>query len=540
MADNIETDPKKIKPASIKPKPKNIVLCSDGTGNRGGKGYGTNVWRVYNYIDLKCHKNDSAKPQQITFYDDGVGTEDFKLWKILGGAFGLGLSRNILDLYEFLAKNYEKEDRIYLFGFSRGAFTIRALGGMIARCGLVNRHTGTDKKELKDPETLRKECEEALKAYKSDHREHYKEDNKKQRPGQKFKEKHQCLEPDIRFIGVWDTVGAVWTPFKWFRTLLDKLFFISFYDTSLGEKVLSAYHALSIDDERETFHPTMWNEHESPHEEGKIQQVWFAGVHSNVGGGYPKQGMAHVTLYWMMTKAQQEGLYFEEDAWEEVRNKANVHDKLYDPRSGFASYYRYLPRHISRLCADNCKDGKASVHLSTLERIDQVTQDYAPGNFPKDFNIVYTDELDFNSFMNEAERKKYLGDMKKRIQTNWDASLLDKGAKWARKRRWLYWAFLVFSLVILAKAIYFGWNSEITAKDLPDGIISSIICGITIFTPGFVDSWLYPFGIYFNTHPMALIILLFLLAMMLMLRRKIMAETTSNFLMFWSKIRPLL
>ena len=119
---------------------KNIVLCSDGTGNSGGKGRGTNVWRTYRAVDRAGYVDAQGRQvEQITFDDDGVGTEKFKLFKTLGGAFGWGLSKNIRDLYTALVRTYEPDDRIYLFGFSRGAFTVRALGGMICKCGLLKR-----------------------------------------------------------------------------------------------------------------------------------------------------------------------------------------------------------------------------------------------------------------------------------------------------------------------------------------------------------------------------------------------------------------
>ena len=114
--------------------PKNIVVCSDGTGNSGGKKYGTNVWRIFNAVDR--HRDDV---EQITFHDDGVGTDKLRWLRVLGGAFGLGLTQNLRQLYTFIVTNYEPGDRLYLFGFSRGAFTIRSLAGMICRCGLLER-----------------------------------------------------------------------------------------------------------------------------------------------------------------------------------------------------------------------------------------------------------------------------------------------------------------------------------------------------------------------------------------------------------------
>ena len=111
---------------------KNIVLLSDGTGNSAKAVNKTNVWRLYKALDL-------TEPAQVAFYDDGVGTSAFKPLKMLGGAFGLGLSLNVCNLYEFLCQNYEPGARIYLFGFSRGAFTVRLLTDFIIKCGILDR-----------------------------------------------------------------------------------------------------------------------------------------------------------------------------------------------------------------------------------------------------------------------------------------------------------------------------------------------------------------------------------------------------------------
>ena len=113
------------------PMSKNIVLLSDGTGNSSASPFKTNVWRLFQILDLR-------NPQeQIAFYDDGVGTSSFKLFAILGGVFGFGLKRNVIAIYSFCCRNYEPGDRIYGFGFSRGAFTIRIVAGLIASQGLV-------------------------------------------------------------------------------------------------------------------------------------------------------------------------------------------------------------------------------------------------------------------------------------------------------------------------------------------------------------------------------------------------------------------
>jgi len=347
---------------------KNIVLCSDGTGNRGGKVRGTNVWRTYKAVDRRGYVDPQGQwIEQITLHDDGVGTEKFKLVKAVTGAFGLGLSRNIRDLYTFLVKTYNPGDRIYLFGFSRGAFTVRALGGMICKCGVLRRNAALEAEGL---ETAVK------KAYKA-----YKDTSDKTAQG--FKATHKVYdEVPIKFIGVWDTVDAVGVPFDELRETLARIPFFNwrFPNHDLNPLVENGCHAVSIDDERKTFHPVMWSEEQNVPNQ-KIEQVWFSGVHSNVGGGYPREELALVALDWMMAKAEDCGLRFAPGTKEEVGRDANVHGKLYDSRSGPAAYYRYAPRDIKEICS---KHGIATpkIHRSVFERIARRTADYAPAYIP--------------------------------------------------------------------------------------------------------------------------------------------------------------
>src|SRR5829696_9712900 len=117
---------------------KNIIVCSDGTGNSAIKGRGTNVFKLFEAIDLNGHRHDPALDPQVAFYDDGVGTEKFKVLKIFAGATGWGLSRNVRQLYKEIVRIHDPGDRIFLFGFSRCAFTVRTLVGLIHTCGILN------------------------------------------------------------------------------------------------------------------------------------------------------------------------------------------------------------------------------------------------------------------------------------------------------------------------------------------------------------------------------------------------------------------
>jgi uncharacterized protein (DUF2235 family) len=139
--------------------PKNIVICSDGTGNTAIKGRGTNVFKIFEAVDIYGHATVPTLKRQVAIYDDGVGTSNLKPLKIIGGAFGWGLSRNVKELYTELCRAYNPGDSIYLFGFSRGAFTVRNLAGLIVTCGIVDRNPD----KFKDDTGLKEKVEAAYK-----------------------------------------------------------------------------------------------------------------------------------------------------------------------------------------------------------------------------------------------------------------------------------------------------------------------------------------------------------------------------------------
>ncbi len=401
---------------------KNIVICSDGTGNTASKGRGTNVFKLYEAVDL--HQPPPAE-QQVAIYDDGVGTQKLKLLKLLGGAFGWGLSRNVKELYADLSRVYKPNDRIFLFGFSRGAFTVRTLADFICSRGLLDPSKCDD-----DADFLK----QVRRAY-SNNRNKYWSVLGWLFKGIKWlfglgtvKEEAFREVASIRFIGVWDTVDAVGLPSDAATKFLNLLYKFTFNTPTLNKKVGKACHALAIDDERGTFSPVMWDE---KNQGDRIEQVWFSGVHSNVGGGYPIQGMSLVSLDWMMARAGTAGLKFLGHDWELYKTHRNVHDKLYDSRSGLAVYYRYWPRNIKEIYG---KDNNITpkIHISTVARISQATEGYFPGNLPGALKIVSTDAPSGN-----------YEDIEKEILNahNGNESLL-------KKYKWLVW---------LRAAAYFGF-----------------------------------------------------------------------------------
>ena len=383
--------------ARTPPLPKNIVIFSDGTGNSGIQNRGTNVFKMFEAVDLNGHFNHPPQKQQIAFYDDGVGTERFKPLKMLGSAIGWGLSRNVRELYTALVRSYNPGDSIYLFGFSRGAFTARSIGGFITSCGILNHNA------YKSDDALVKAVNQAYKVYRSRYmtgaHKHLRSLFKKIVPDgensarfkQKladFHEEHAVhIDVPIAFIGAWDTVDAVGLPFAHLADLINYFIYpFKFADHSLNPKVERARHALSIDDERHTFHPLLWDETAGDGE--RIKQVWFAGVHTNVGGGYPKQGMSLTALSWMINEAEAAGLRILPSDKQCYYDHESVNDKLYNSRAGTGMYYRYKPRDIYQMCKASKTTPK--IHETVIDRIAQRTEGYAPGNLPRDAEIVAT------------------------------------------------------------------------------------------------------------------------------------------------------
>ena len=378
---------------------KNIILCADGTGNKGGYTPDSNVYKIYNAVEI----HDTSTPQ-YTYYDNGVGTSTNKYWRAISGAFGMGIKQNIMDLYTFLALHYEPGDRIYLFGFSRGAATIRAFCGFIATTGLVKGKGLSDEK-------LIQYTKDAFNAY-----QHHKKDPQTAKKFANHSNSHNII--DIHFVGVWDTVAALGFPTRTDKSsaslfildlafiALEKLLNIFwphlFYRYELTANIQHAFQALAIDDERTAFWPMVWDE--TRVDIKKIEQVWFAGMHSNVGGGYERAGIANVTLHWMMLRAQKYGLDFKDNKIAETYADSNIHGRLYNSRDGLAVYYRYHPRNIQQLCKNKLKDN-IKIHCSTLERMKKRTANYAPVMLPDEFNIVQS-ALNAESFNINIKDKK--------------------------------------------------------------------------------------------------------------------------------------
>ncbi|MDH5763191.1 MAG: DUF2235 domain-containing protein [Nitrospinota bacterium] len=319
---------------------KNIVVFSDGTGQEGGEGNNTNVYKLFNMLENRTDR-------QITFYDRGLGTG----WrKISGNVGGMGISKNILECYEFIFDHFCAGDRIYLFGFSRGATTVRSLSGFMHHFGIL-------------PKSRPELIDKAYTIYKIRPKKENKEGLKKwQGKVDDFIEANSTMYTKIEFIGVWDTVAALGLPFQPLDAILNEIpgFAHKFHDLRLSQGVKHARHALAIDDQRLTFHPTLWDK--DIEIDQSMKQVWFCGMHTDVGGGYKKHNLSDITLEWMMREATDKGLLIYRDFPEKRDPDPNGH--MHDSRG---SFFTKLFRKKSR-CWNSATHGKPVIHESVTQR----------------------------------------------------------------------------------------------------------------------------------------------------------------------------
>lgn len=281
-----------------------LVICCDGTWNNPEKKDVTNVVKLSRLII----PIDSSGINQVVFYDWGVGSEGAST-AIQGGAMGAGLDKNIKDAYRFIVHNYCPGDEIFIFGFSRGAYTARSTVGFIRNVGI-----------------LKKEHAELIsKAYKMYRAKTHHPDSA---TAHELREKYchvindfpdmPCI-PQIQFIGVWDTVGALGIPLRILQDLNNKKY--EFHDTELSSTVKYACHALAIDEKRWDFKPTFWTRIPAVNQE--VHQVWFAGVHCDIGGGYEEHQLSDITLKWMVEHATTQGLEIDQNLLESLTGSSN-------------------------------------------------------------------------------------------------------------------------------------------------------------------------------------------------------------------------
>lgn len=346
---------------------KKLVICCDGTWNQPEHKVDDPAYRPTNVLKLMraVLPQDEHGWHQVVYYDPGVGTDRGLYDRFIGGAFGLGLSGHVKKAYRFIASNFQEGDELYFFGFSRGAYTVRALGGMIGAVGLLHP----------------REIDHLPSAYQ------YYRTHPQQRPQSPLRATIERLCPRrvaIKFLGVWDTVGALGIPIPGLRWLSSRR--VGFFNTELGSHVQYAYHALAIDERRRPFAPDLWDsvEEESNRpghplfcQPREVRQVWFAGVHSNVGGGYPDSGLSDIAFIWMVNRAKERGLTFDEDYLADPdKIDPNPRGTLYDSYKSVWPALRFvgIPPYFRSLGTpknDKLKPTKGineMIHESVLER----------------------------------------------------------------------------------------------------------------------------------------------------------------------------
>ena len=278
---------------------KRLVVCFDGTWKRPLDKHVSNIEKIARTV-----QSETDGVQQTAYYVGGVGAS-YKVDRVLGGSLGLGLHNNLMSAYRFLALNYAAGDKLYLFGFSRGAFTARSLVGMIDRVGLVRPDRLIDN-SLPMAEERYREARRTQVSH-SDSPEEFR---------RKYCHKHVC----IPFLGVFDTVEAL-GPGASFHN-------VDFLDGA----VAMGRQALALHDRRRIFRPRLWSGDPALGLVRRVQQVWFEGHHSDIGGGNPNPGLSDTTLLWMAIEASRQGLVFDEGTLADyvTRNSdaAESHDSM--------------------------------------------------------------------------------------------------------------------------------------------------------------------------------------------------------------------
>ena len=316
---------------------KRIVICADGTWNDPEDEHPTNVVRMARAISPQ----DAYGVQQVVFYDWGVGSY---YARIRGGVWGIGLQKNIQDCYRFIVQNYDEGDELFLFGFSRGAYTVRALAGLLNKCGIL----GRDRAE---------EIPDAFRYYKC------RGSKPCDKAAENWRERRGVTSRGVvRFLGVWDTVGSRGIPTR-------VLGFVEqediFYDAEPGSGVQVARHAVAIDEKRADFEPTLWTAKDGV----DLKQVWFAGVHSDIGGGSrPKKGklLSDLPLAWMAAEAGNHGLAVEDHLHGDT---SSLHTA--ERHWSYKPHFWLFGRHRRRVPEDGV------VHESVCKRLAEL-DDYAP------------------------------------------------------------------------------------------------------------------------------------------------------------------
>lgn len=372
-----------------------LIVCCDGTWQDLGQSYPTNVVKMAQAIkpvDLALvnvdnndvnGKTSDNHIHQIVYYDEGIGAKQIntketkiidslmqqfggfldKSIQIAGGAFGLGIDHKILDAYRFLCINYEPEDEIYLFGFSRGAYTVRSLAGLIYNSGLLKR------------ENIRK-IPKAYKIYRDRRDENKKptgEDAKAFRQECAHGNQENNYHVPIKALCCWDTVASLGIPdlipcLNWDKRINEKY---SFHNNKINPTIENAFHGVAIDETRKVFDVTLM---EPSEDNQNVTQVWFPGTHGSVGGGCEERGLSDGALEWMMRKVEDLGLALDRNC---VTHPINTNSL--NVGYTFVSESRTVELHRTHICSSSCQNwykpkvvkGVSPDHMATIDDISQ-------------------------------------------------------------------------------------------------------------------------------------------------------------------------
>jgi len=249
---------------------KNIIFLADGARNNHKDK--TNVWIT--------SENLNENVSQVKLYDQGVGTELGNI--VRGMMWGRGIKKNIMDGFKFISDNYEAGDRIYLFGFSRGAYTVRSLASMISLCGLAAKNANKNSHEA------------FFDVYKQNRKTDFKQ------RAESLASIYNGRKATIEALCVWDTVGSVGWQTR--TTDIRKKLSHPYHRMSIYPEIKNVYHAVSLDERRTQYWPHLMIGQAEDAPDSTVEEVWFAGVHSDIGGGYDDKMLSHIPLHWMLSK----------------------------------------------------------------------------------------------------------------------------------------------------------------------------------------------------------------------------------------------
>lgn len=542
------------------PMPKKIILFADGTGNAFST-RPSNVWRIFEALD-------TSSKDQIAYYIPGVGTQSLWPLALFDSATGIGVPSNVRKLYRFLCWNWGPGDEIYMFGFSRGAFTIRTLIGLISSEGLVPRVVNG---ETVTRAEMRRNALAAWRSYRRKgapigppvtmiarpirdfflelwhgilrHRRYDAPYLVSQAKAQSLDtvvnatkvQKRHGANIEIKFVGLFDTVEAFGVPIDELRWAIDKLIWpISFSNRQMSPIVRVVRQALSLDDERKTFHPlridrAIKNQRgrlqrlfsraasqsqvtpspdASERQFERVREVWFAGVHSDVGGGYPDDELAKVPLSWMLdelkatdaeTKQSGKGgppLRFRAGTVESFHITASPFGSLHDSRAGVAAFYRYSPRTVEAVVEGGKEINDVVVHHSVVERVVDGSDLYAPLTLPGDA-VVLTPNGQPQQILDYLETESRDGGLSLSKWQERNKDLLDHASDLVWIRQLAYFSMLGIALSLLLLPLWSDRISDLFGDLKDENVVGGFVEAIETAAP----SYLQPYLEAFRSHP---------------------------------------